>query len=121
MKKNRLFDLGKMRHRIRAYTPTRQDDGSGGFDRQDPSAGTLIGTYWSYIRPVSSRERQWGEQFTERTSHVCWLRYNTSLTEGMIIQRDVGGTTINYYVECLYDPDNLQEFHMLMLREGGPL
>jgi len=119
--KTRKFDIGKMRHRIRVYNVDQVDDGSGGFDRGDPDPSDLLTTVWCHIEPVTARERQWGEQYTELTTHRCWLRYNDQLAEGQTWQRDVGGTTINYYVEQLYDPDNLQEFHLAMLREGGPM
>lgn len=119
--KRRLFDLGKMRHRVRVYATHRVPDGSGGFDRSDPSGSNLIGTYWCHIEPVSSRERQWGEQYTELTTHKCWLRYNTLIKEGMTLQRVIKSDVINFYVESMVDPNNLREFHLLMLREGGPM
>ena len=121
MTKRRLFDIAKMRHRIAVYRISRTEDGSGGFDRSDPSLKDLIGHYWGYIRPVSLRERQWGEQFTEVVTHVCWLRYNTVVQEGMTVRRVTTARSIDYYVHGIYDPDNLQEFLVLMLREGGPL
>lgn len=118
MKNNRLFDLGKMRHRVSLYTVTRVDDGAGGFVRQDPaSAPTLIGTFWARVDPVSAKERQWGEQFTELTTHQCWLRYNAAVVPGMILRF----RGVDYYVETVYDPTNLGEFLMMNLREGGPL
>lgn len=120
MTKRRLFDIGKMRHRIAVYGISRTEDGSGGFDRSDPSNTTLIMRFWGHIRPVSTRERQWGEQFTEVVTHVCWLRYNTLITEGMSVRRNFADRQQNYYVEGVYDPDNLKEFLVLMLREGGP-
>lgn len=119
--KKRMFDLGKMRHRIRVFATHRVDDESGGYDRSDPSGADHIGDYWCHIEPVSARERQWGEQYTELTTHRCWLRYNTLLKEGMTLQRIIGDTTVNYYLESLIDPNNLREFHLVMLREGGPL
>jgi len=117
--KNRLFDLGKLRHRVSVYAVTRVDDSSGGFDRQDPSEATKIGEFWGRIEPVSSREIQWGDQFTEVTTHKCWLRYHDEVAnlEGGILRfrnRD-------YYIEQAYDPNNLQEFLLLTLREGGPM
>lgn len=120
MTKKRLFDISKMRHRIRIYGIGRTEDGSGGFTRSDPSGADLIGAYWSYIRPVSARERQWGEQFTEVVTHMAWLRYNTLIKEGMTARRVFGDRTVDYYVETIYDPDNLKEFLVLGLREGGP-
>lgn len=119
--KRRLFDIGKMRHRIAIYAISRIEDGSGGYDRTDPSGPDLIGRYWCYIEPVGARERQWGEQFTELTTHRCWLRYNPLLKEGMTLRRTIGSAIVDYYLESLYDPNNLQEFHLAMLREGGPL
>lgn len=119
--KRRLFDIGRMRHRIKVYATNRTDDGSGGYTRSDPSGADHIGDYWCHIAPVSARERQWGEQYTEVTTHVCWLRYNTLIKEGMTFRRIVNDSYVDYYVEKLYDPDNLQEFHMVMLREGGPM
>jgi head-tail adaptor len=119
MKKRRLFDIGHMRHRISVYTVTRVDDGSGGFDRSDPSEATKIGDYWAHVQPVTARERQWGEQFTEVTTHTCWLRYHdavASLEGGILRFRGV-----DYYIEQAYDPDNLKNFLVLTLREGGPL
>lgn len=121
MTKNRLFDIGKMRHRIAIYATDRREDGSGGFDRNDPSGADLIGRFWGYIKPVSAKERQWGEQFTEVTTHTCWLRYNTIIKEGMILRRLFRDRHVDYYVEQIYDPTNLQEFLVLNLREGGPL
>ena len=114
--KRRLFDLGKMRHRVSVYVVDRDDDGSGGFDRQDPSGGTKLGDFWAHIAPVSAKERQWGEQFTEETTHHCWLRHNTLIEPGMILRF----RNVDYYIEQAYDPDNLQEFLFLTLREGGP-
>lgn len=119
--KRRMFDIGKMRHRIRVYATNRVDDGSGGFDRSDPSGADHIGNYWCHIEPVTARERQWGEQYTELTTHRCWLRYNTLIKEGMTLRRVLGSSTIDYYVESMVDPDNLGEFLVLMLREGGPM
>ena len=115
--KRRLFDIGKMRQRVSLYTVTRTDDGAGGFTRTDPSAGTLIGTYWGNIDPVSARERQWGEQFTELTTHVCWLRWRSDVYETGIVRC----SGVDYYVEKAYDPDRLKEFIVMTLREGGPL
>lgn len=115
--KRRLFDIGKMRHRFSVYAVTRVDDGSGGFDRSDPSGNTKINDYWGFIEPVLSHERQWGEQFTEKTTHSCWLRYNTLVKPGMIIRYD----NVDYYIETAYDPHNRKEFLLLGLREGGPL
>jgi SPP1 family predicted phage head-tail adaptor len=115
--KNRLFDIGKMRHRVTLYTVTRVDDGAGGFERQDPSVPTELGTFWARVDPVSAKERQWGEQFTELTTHQCWLRYNAAVLPGMIL-RHKGA---DHYIESVYDPDNLKEFIFLTLREGGPM
>ena len=70
---------------------------------------------------MTARQRQWGEQYTELTTHVCWLRYDSQLIDGMALGRVVGGTEVFYYVESTYDPNNLQEFSLLILREGGPL
>lgn len=114
----RKFDIGKMRHRVSLYATTRVDDGAGGFTRSDPSGATKIDDYWANVEPVSAKERQWGEQFTEITTHKCWLRYNTLIAdqEGMILRF----RNVDYYVESIYDPDQLQEFLMLTLREGGP-
>jgi head-tail adaptor len=119
--KKRMFDLGKMRHRIKVYATNRVDDGSGGFDRSDPSGADLIGEFWCHIAPVTSRERQWGEQYTELTTHIAWLRYNSLLKEGMTLRRIISDTTVDYYLERMIDPNNLREFSLLMLREGGPL
>lgn len=115
--KNRLFDIGKLRHRVSLYAVDRQDDGSGGFDRQDPSGATKIQDYWARIEPVSARERQWGDQFTEVTTHKCWLRYNTLVQQGMVLRY----RNVDYYIEQAYDPDNTQEWLFLTLREGGPM
>lgn len=126
MSKGRLFDIGKMRHRIAIYGIDRRPDGSGGFTRNDidgrgnPDGAGLIGRFWAYIKPVSAKERQWGEQFTELTTHVCWLRYNTLIKEGMTLRRLFSDRQIDYYIEGMYDPDNLQKFWVLNLREGGP-
>lgn len=117
MRFNRLFDIGKLRHRVSIYAVTRKDDGAGGFERQDPSGATKINDYWANIEPVSAKERQWGEQFTELTTHKCWLRYNPLVTEGMILRF----RNVDYYVEQVYDPDNRQEWLILTLREGGPM
>lgn len=114
--KKRLFDIGKMRQRVSLYTVTRTDDGAGGFTREDPAPGNLIGTYWGNIDPISARERQWGIQFTEVTTHVCWLRYNTNVYETGLVICD----GVTYYVESAFDPDRLKEFIMMTLREGGP-
>lgn len=119
--KNRLFDVGKMRHRIKIYNTVRVDDGSGGFDRSDPSEDDLYATRWGFIAPVSSRQRQWGMQFTEVTTHACWLRFDDQLSDGMVLGRVIRGTERFYYVEAVYDPENLGEFSFLTLREGGPL
>lgn len=119
--KSRMFDLGKMRHRIKIYNTVRVDDGSGGFDRGDPSPETLLATRWCHIEPVSARQRQWGEQYTELTTHACWLRYDEQLDDGMTVGRVINGTEVFYYVETAFDPDNLQEFTLLNLREEGPL
>lgn len=116
MKKRRLFDIGRMRHRVSIYVVTRTDDGSGGFDREDPSGATKLNDYWAHIAPVTARERQWGEQFTEVTTHACWLRYNELVKPGMILRY----RNVDYYIEQAYDPDNLQEWLLLALREGGP-
>lgn len=121
MKEQRKFDVGKMRHRIAVYAINRQDDEHGGFDRNDPTGGDLIGRFWCKIYPVMGMERQWGEQFTEVTTHMCWLRYNSLLKEGMLLRRILTDQTIDYYLERLVDPSNLKEFHVAMLREGGPL
>ena len=127
MTKNRLFDIGKMRHRIAIYGIDRRPDGSGGFTRNDldasgnPDGASLISRYWAYIRPVSAKERQWGEQFTEVTTHMCWLRYNTLVKEGMLVRRLFSSNHVDYYLERSYDPNNLQEVLVLNLREGGPL
>ena len=121
MSKRRLFDVGKMRHRIAIYGTNRVEDGSGGFDRGDPSGADLIGRYWGHVEPVSVKERQWGEQFTELTTHTCWLRYNTLVEEGMTLRRLFRDRHVDYYVEGMYDPNNLGEWLVLMLREGGPL
>lgn len=118
--KKRKFDIGKMRHRIRIYATTRIEDGSGGYDRTDPSGADLIGAYWCHIEPVSAREIQWGEQFTEVVTHSCWLRYNRLIKEGMTVRRVIGSEHVDFYVEKLYDPDNLKEWLLLGLREGGP-
>lgn len=117
MKRRRLFDIGLMRHRVSLYTITRRDDGSGGYDRDDPSTVTKLNDYWAHMQPVTAREREWGEQFTELTTHTCWLRYNKLVVPGMVLRF----RGIDYYVESVYDPDNLQEFMLLTLREGGPL
>jgi SPP1 family predicted phage head-tail adaptor len=117
MKKRRLFDIGRMRHRVSVFHVNREDDGSGGFDRKDPvdnEVGPLV--LWAHIQPVTGRELQWGEQFTEVTTHACWLRYNVLVQPGMILRF----RNVNYYIEQAYDPDNLQEFLLLTLREGGP-
>lgn len=119
--RRRSFDIGKMRHRVSVYATNREMDSSGGFDRTDPSSADLIGKYWCHIEPVSARERQWGEQYTEVVTHRCWLRYNSLLQEGMALRRIIRGLAVDYYLESLVDPDNLQQWHMLMLREGGPL
>jgi head-tail adaptor len=119
--KRRLFDLGRMRQRVKIYNTTRVEDQSGGFDRSDPSADTLLGTYWAHVEPVSARQREWGEQYTEVTSHVAWLRYDTQLTDGMTIGRVINAVEVFYYVEGCYDPNNLQEFTLLTLRQGGPM
>lgn len=122
MKKRRLFDLGKMRHRVEIHDITRTEDDSGGFDRGDPSAASLLGEVWCHIQPISAKEKEWGGQFTELTSHVAWLRYNTSLSEGQTLRYvQVNGGPIDYYVETLFDPDRTKQFHILGLREGGPL
>ena len=121
MTKTRSFDLGKMRHRIAVYATERVEDGAGGFDRKDPSGSELIGRYWCHIRPVTAKERQWGEQFTEVTTHMCWMRYNTLIKEGMTFRRIIGSNQVDYYVESFYDPDQLQQYQIVMLREGGPL
>ena len=115
--KSRMFDIGKLRHRVSLYAVTREDDGSGGFDRADPSGATKIQDYWANLEPVSAKERQWGEQFTEVTTHKCWLRYNTLVQQGMILRY----RNVDYYIEQVYDPDNLQEWLFLTLREGGPM
>ena len=119
--KRRLFDLGKMRHRIKVYATNRVDDGSGGYDRSDPSGADHIGDFWCHIEPVTSRERQWGEQYTEQTTHRCWLRYNSLLKEGMTLRRVIGSTVVDYYLESMTNPDETRQYHMLMLREGGPM
>lgn len=113
----RKKDIGKFRQRVTIYEATRVDDGSGGFDRQDPSDATKVGTFWADLKPVSAKERTWGGQFTEQTTHKCWLRKNAAAVPGAIVRE---GTT-DYYIESAYDPDNLGEFMMLTLREGGPL
>ena len=117
----RKFDVGQLRHRVAIYSSNRVSDGAGGFDRSDPSGADLIGCYWCNIQPVTARERQWGEQFTEQTTHTCWLRYNVLIKEGMTLTRTVGDTLISYYLEGLFDPDNMMEWYLLTLREGGPL
>lgn len=119
--KSRLFDIGKMRHRIKIYNTVRADDGSGGFDREDPAPDNLYATRWGHIEPVSARQRQWGEQYTEVTTHVCWLRHDATITDGMTLGRVINGTEVFYYVEGTFDPDNLQQFTLCNLREGGPL
>lgn len=121
MKKNRLFDVGKLRHRVGLYATTRTDDGSGGFERSDPSGETKVQDYWAHIQPVTAMERQWGEQFTEQTTHSCWLRYNSLVKERMILRRYVPKGHIDYYIISAFDPDNLGEWMLLALREGGPL
>jgi SPP1 family predicted phage head-tail adaptor len=115
--KSRLFDIGKLRHRVSIYEVTRTDDGSGGFDREDPSEDTLLGEYWARIDPVSARERQWGDQFTEVTTHKCWLRYNTLVKPGMTLRF----RSVDYYIEQAFDPDNRLEWLYMTLREGGPM
>jgi len=117
--KRRRFDIGKMRHRVTLYNTVREDDGYGGFDRLDASVSTEIGEYWAHIEPVSAHERIWGGQFTELTTHKCWLRYNDLLTglDGAIMS----WKGKQYYIERIYDPNNLKEFLFLVLREGGPL
>lgn len=118
----RRFDIGQMRHRIRVYATTRVDDGAGGFTRTDPSGADLIGKYWGHIEPINYRERQWGEQFTELTTHICWLRYNSLIKEGMTLMRTQRNANIEYYVQNAFDPDNgMNEYLMLALREGGPM
>jgi SPP1 family predicted phage head-tail adaptor len=115
--KRRLFDIGKMRHRISLYEITRTDDGAGGFERSDPSNPTKIGAFWGRIEPLTVRERTWSEQFTQVTTHSCWLRYNAQVQQGMIVRKG----SIDYYVETVIDPNQLKEFMLLGLREGGPL
>lgn len=115
----RLFDTGKLRHRVSLYTVTRVDDGSGGFDRTDPSEDSKIGTFWGHVEPVTARERQWGGQFTEVTSHKCWLRYHTAvsgLEHGILVFKGD-----QYYIETAFDPDELKEWLVLGLRKGGPM
>lgn len=116
--KNRLFDIGKVRHRVSLFFVNRKDDGSGGFDREDPIDNEIAPlNLWARIEPVSAKERQWGEQFTEVTTHKCWLRYNTLVQQGMILRY----RNVDYYIEQAYDPDNTQEWLFLTLREGGPM
>lgn len=115
--KRRLFDIGAMRDRIEVHVVTRTDDGAGGFERADPSGATLLNKFWSKLEPVSARERQWSEQFTEVITHACWLRYNRLVTHGMIVI--FKGE--EFYVESAFDPDRRMEFLLLALRKGGPM
>lgn len=122
MKRRRLFDLGKMRQRVRVHEITRVEDGSGGFDRQDPAPATLIGTYWGCLEPVVSREAQWGEAFTEQTTHYCWLRCRSTIKPGQTAVIDTPKLGTRYfYIESVLNPDVQGRYIMLMLREGGPL
>jgi hypothetical protein len=67
--KNRLFDIGKMRHRVTLYTVTRVDDGAGGFERQDPSVPTELGTFWRVLTQ-SVRRNVSGESNSPSSPHT---------------------------------------------------
>lgn len=113
----RRFDIGKMRQRISIYTTTRADDGSGGFSRLDPSEATKLKDCWSYIRPLTERERTWGEQFAEDVTHECWLRRDDAIRHGMTIRHG----TVDYYVVTAVPMEGMDEFMRLTLRQGGPM
>ncbi len=112
----RKVDIGQMRHRVIVYDTTRVEDDAGGFDRKDPSDETKIATVWADVTPVSARERTWGGQHVENVTHKVLVRYNPLFQ---------GGQTIVHkwepmYVISVVDPDQLEEWMYLMVREGGP-
>lgn len=80
---------GELTERVTLQTKSRAEDGMGGF----VEAWVDTATVWALVRPMSGKERAWGEQQQASANYLVVIRYRSGLHEQQrIVWR---GTSLN--------------------------
>ena len=74
-----IVSIGDLRHRITFQTLSRTPDGQGGFVE---SWSDLV-TVWARVKPVSSREKLYGQRLIYQRSHEVIIRHREDVNQEM--------------------------------------
>ena len=78
-KESSIVSIGDLRHRIAFQTLSRATDGQGGF----VETWSDLATVWAFVKPVSSKERLFGQRLQYQRSHEVVIRWRNDITQEM--------------------------------------
>lgn len=83
-KESSIVSIGDLRHRITFQTLSRVADEQGGF----VETWTSLAPVWAMIKPISSKERLFGQRLQYQRSHEVVIRWREDITQEMRFQFD---------------------------------
>jgi len=100
--------IGNLRHRITFQFVTHVSDGQGG---TIATWNNLVSnpTVWAWVKPISSKERNFSNQIQYQRSHVVTIRHRTDITQDMRFLFD--GRT--FQLKGNFRPDE-RKFYLIM-------
>lgn len=78
-KESSIVSIGDLRHRVTFQTLSRVSDNQGGFTE----SWSNLAEVWAFIKPVSSKERLFGQRLQYQRSHEVIIRFRNDITQEM--------------------------------------
>jgi SPP1 family predicted phage head-tail adaptor len=104
---------GSLDRQISIYTPTRTEDGSGGYTVVD----TLVKTLWAKIVPVSGTERI----IAANIAAVGMMRFYTRFTDSITEQMTIRYNDRSYNIRSIIDVEEQREWLEILAEKGVAL